>query len=416
MKVCVFFSLLLCGILPCFGELNSGFDPERESQAGHEIVDLYEESLAVLGTVTDDYRRIRAMRLSQIRDIPFSEAYRNIDPVMPEFPPVNRRLLRRRLYDPQLINQHKAQVEEVQRQIEAMIDLTTRLLLEIEVLEAEVLHHQEQEATREVTLEEVLAREEFDPDQVVEEDVRIVEGTLMEHLVEAAQDRDRDDERFSDLTELMQQIEHQHTPPPVAADIADLTEADESLERYVQPDNLERMRNVRNLEDVEYTFGRKVKYGGEPVEWMFVDTWHIIGPWPNPSRAHIDRQFPPENIVDLNAAYIGKGGREIHWQFHQTRTVEVVPQNEEEYGIWYAYTEVYFDRPMDLWIATGSDDRGDIWLNGMPIWVSSDRLKAWRVDEGFRKVSFRQGVNRVLVRLENGWRDTAFSFGIYLGP
>jgi hypothetical protein len=430
-------ALMCCSILAA--AVDPGFDPERESRAGHLIVDLYEEALASLTTVTDDYRRIRAMRLSQIRDIPFSEAFENIDSVMPELTPINRGLLRQRLYDPSDIIRHKTQVAEVRRQIETMIDLVAILLLEIEKLEAEVQRHlvEVEMEQQEVMLEEIVAQEEFDPDleqEEAEEEPEAREmaevGTLMEQLIEAARDLDDEEERFSDLTELMNQIQ----PQPIEAeeeeteegeeveeipDIEDLTETEEEeaaegAPRFVQEGEPSSISKVGNLDNVSFTFGRKVLEGGEPVEWMFVDTWYVIGPFPNPSRANIDRQFPPETIIDLNASYVGKDGREVQWEFHQTGSVVVRPTNEEEYGIWYYYTELYFDRPMDLWIATGSDDRGDIWLNDLPIWVSSDKLKGWRVDEGFRKVAFRQGVNRILYRLENGWIGTGLSFGIYL--
>ncbi|HQL10096.1 MAG TPA: hypothetical protein PLE35_10885, partial [Lentisphaeria bacterium] len=92
------------------------------------------------------------------------------------------------------------------------------------------------------------------------------------------------------------------------------------------------------------------------------------------------------------------------------------PAGADQYGIYYAYTEVRCEQPMDLWVAIGSDDKANVWLNGLPIWVSSDRLKGWRINEGFRKVTFRQGVNRVLFRVENGWLTLGFSFGICVAP
>ena len=117
-------------------------------------------------------------------------------------------------------------------------------------------------------------------------------------------------------------------------------------------------------------------------------------------------------MVDLDAVYIGKGDQEIRWEFVQSGEPKVTPANPDEYGIWYAYTELYFDEPMDLWVAIGSDDKGNVWVNDIPIWISGDELKGWKVDEGFRKVSFNEGFNRILYRVENGWRAVGFSFGI----
>ena len=80
-----------------------------------------------------------------------------------------------------------------------------------------------------------------------------------------------------------------------------------------------------------------------------------------------------------------------------------------------AHTEVVFDRDRDVWITVGNDDRSDIWINGLPVWHNSDRLKGWRVDEARRHVRFRKGTNEILYRLENGWYETVFSFCIHLG-
>lgn len=164
--------------------------------------------------------------------------------------------------------------------------------------------------------------------------------------------------------------------------------------------------------NIQPVAGRTIAQGGEPAEWMYVDSWYCVGPFPNPNRSNIDTAFPPETEVNLDAAYTGKDGRIVTWEFLQSPTVNVVPLHAEEYAIWYLYSEVRLDRPEDLWIAIGSDDASKVWVNGAKVWQSSDVLKGWRVDEGFRKVHFNQGVNRILARLENGWRGTAISLAI----
>ena len=161
---------------------------------------------------------------------------------------------------------------------------------------------------------------------------------------------------------------------------------------------------------------------------MYVQDWYVIGPFPNPNRVNIRRKFPPEAVVDFDATYIGKGGRTVKWEFMQTcnfkprkwewwhsdRRAELVPYTSEEYGIWYAYAEVFSDIECDRWIAVGSDDRSDIWLNDAPIWGSSDKLKSWRIDEGYRRVHLKKGRNRILARVENGWHLIGWSVCISL--
>jgi len=168
--------------------------------------------------------------------------------------------------------------------------------------------------------------------------------------------------------------------------------------------------------EAPHTFGRKIGDGGAPVEWLFVNSWYTIGPFPNPMRINIHTKFPPETVVDLAATYVGKDGRLLRWEWEQSGVPMVQPSAPDQYGVYYAYTEISCDRPMDLWVAVGSDDKANVWLNGMPIWVSSDRLKGWRVNEGFLKVTFRRGINKVLYRVENGWLNIGFSMAIRVAP
>ena len=165
---------------------------------------------------------------------------------------------------------------------------------------------------------------------------------------------------------------------------------------------------------------------GIPAKWMYVQDWYVIGPFPNPDRVNLRRKFPPESVVDLDATYVGKDGRTIKWEFMQTRNstpkeswrsdgkAEIVPYNAEEYGIWYAYAEVFADTACDRWIAVGSDDRSDIWVNDAPVWGSSNKLKSWRIDEGYRRIRLNKGRNRILARIENGWHALGWSVCISL--
>jgi hypothetical protein len=167
---------------------------------------------------------------------------------------------------------------------------------------------------------------------------------------------------------------------------------------------------------------------GVPAIWGYINNWYVIGPFDNPNRANLTRKFAPESVVDLDATYIGKGGKSIKWEFTQaTATYQdnpwqpatakksmVLPKYSGEYEIWYAYTEIFMEEECDAWMAIGSDDRSDIWVNDFKIWTSSDVLKAWRIDEGFRRVHLRKGKNKILARVENGhWN---FGWSLCLAP
>jgi hypothetical protein len=154
--------------------------------------------------------------------------------------------------------------------------------------------------------------------------------------------------------------------------------------------------------------------GPHHADWLYVDSWYFIGPFPNAGRANLYTKFPPESIIDLDAAYPGKNGQTLRWVYTQWNSPNLRPARdlEDAPAIYYAYTELYFDQPQDLWIATGSDDKGTMWLNSVMVWNSNDVLKGWQPNEGYRKVHFKKGINRILYRLENGQLVAAFSLMI----
>jgi hypothetical protein len=153
-----------------------------------------------------------------------------------------------------------------------------------------------------------------------------------------------------------------------------------------------------------------VSSGGTPAVWFNVNKWYILGPYDNNGRMNIQRVYPPESIVDLDAHYLGKGGAKLAWVYDSFVREEVNPSTGwGEYSIYYGYTTLFFEAATDAWIAVGSDDRSDLWINDMPVWQSSNILKAWKIDEGYRKVHFRKGRNKILFRLENGWHGMGFS-------
>ncbi|EMI44061.1 hypothetical protein [Rhodopirellula sp. SWK7] len=156
--------------------------------------------------------------------------------------------------------------------------------------------------------------------------------------------------------------------------------------------------------------------GAAKSGWTFVDSWYILGPFDNAQRANIHKQFPPESMVDLDATYRTRAAIEpIGWRFYQATSPKIEPRHlQGEYVIYYAWTQLHFDSPTDVWIAVGSDDRSDLWINDVRVWSSSDVLKMWKVDEGMRRVRFEAGYNKVLYRIENGNGPWAFSLCLNL--
>lgn len=161
-------------------------------------------------------------------------------------------------------------------------------------------------------------------------------------------------------------------------------------------------------------FSRKLTGSGEKAEWVVLNAWYFIGPFPNPGRENIHTRFPPEISIDLNALYIGDSNRLLKWQYIQFDHLPVIPPDFTDYAVYYAYTEVFSEQAQDLWLAIGSDDQSKLWVNDMLVWQSTDHERVWTLAQGYRKVHLRPGNNKFLFRLENGIERAAFS--VVLAP
>ena len=159
-------------------------------------------------------------------------------------------------------------------------------------------------------------------------------------------------------------------------------------------------------------FSRKLAASGEKAEWVVLNAWYFIGPFPNPGRANIHTRFPPEMSIDLDALYIGDSNRLLQWQHIQFDHLPIIPPDFTDYAIYYAYTEVFSEHAQDLWLAIGSDDQSKLWVNDMLVWQSTDHERVWSLAQGHRKVHLKQGNNKFLFRLENGIERAAFSVSL----
>ena len=156
--------------------------------------------------------------------------------------------------------------------------------------------------------------------------------------------------------------------------------------------------------------GRKLSRDSKRQGWLYIDTWYIIGPFQRLEEYTTDLNFkyryPPETHVDLDATYPGKISNatrrpaELRWRFYQSNTLRITPPDEADGSVYYAYTEVYFEDQEEVLIAVASDDAAKVWVNDLVVWQDTG-LSPWRLDEGFRRILFRKGYNRILVRVES---------------
>ena len=171
--------------------------------------------------------------------------------------------------------------------------------------------------------------------------------------------------------------------------------------------------------------GRRLVTGGKTSEWLYVDSWYIIGPFPGDRRReNLDTRFGPEANVNLDDVFTGKDHRKIRWGYTKTGHVQatgsknafwiIEPKSVDTYAIYYAFTEIYSDADRDIWIATGTDDYGKLWINDELVWKSPKQRKPYNATENIQLVKLRQGQNKILYRVENAGGTMGFSLLIRL--
>jgi len=194
---------------------------------------------------------------------------------------------------------------------------------------------------------------------------------------------------------------------------------------YVGPTLLpnEIFAGQQNLLNVRPALGNKLSALGEQSDWLSINRWYIVGPFTHPGRDRpedLDKKYPPESVLDLDAAYVGKGGRTLRWEYRQTGFVRVEPFGNQidRYSIWYAYTEIFSDKDQTLWVAFGSDDYSVAWMEGKVVWQSGKTPQPWVpfAPNAFRQVHFKKGINRMLFKLENAGGTTGFSVIVGTDP
>ena len=413
-----------------------------EDMSALDIVDAYERARELERRITESYKDIKAIELAMQVKTDFASAEHLTDVAQTDRREADSALLRstpktQREFDAQ----KQEQVETVQ-EAERMVDST------LAMLNAAVEIVRSGDALAQARPDEPVALQKFaleleppPPDPSAPPPPEAAPPPVSE-TVQAASDRAffaeqlrtaaaETAEKAKDLSDLMKAVDQALQDREHGEDVRERIREilASSQTRSPNPGDVPTLTDT----DPGLVPGNVIDLSGEsgvPARWVYLTSWYVMGPFDNPNRVNLVRKFAPESTVDLDAAYVGRGGERVRWQFVQTdnnpdtrdwsgargrRQSMLQPPGDPPYTIWYGYTEVFLDQECDLWLATGSDDRSDIWINDMHVWNSSNELKQWSINEGFRKVHFRKGRNSVLVRLENGWNSMGYSVCLYLG-
>jgi hypothetical protein len=342
-------------------------EPDLTTLDGKDLAELFEEARKTEERVAEKYKMFRAAELASIRKITLAEALKDTEVARPDREKLNLPLLASNGKNTDL-TAYKSEVEKADQQLASINALIEDMLAAME-------DQSQQAGSGSIDVSNWLKAQ---GDQFSQQQAMATAGG--------------GDMAGRDLTEIGGARSYPRDAPELPA------------------------MDYANLKP--YATRRISESGPHHSDWVYVDSWYVIGPFPNEGRRNLYTKFPPESIIDLNATYPGKYNHPISWQYLKwdTPKIEMAHDVEDAPAIYYAYTELSFDQPHDLWIATGSDDKGIMWLNDVMVWNSGDNLKSWLPNEGYRKVHFQKGVNRILYRLENGQLSAELSLMIAMKP
>ena len=173
--------------------------------------------------------------------------------------------------------------------------------------------------------------------------------------------------------------------------------------------------------------GRVIGPGGTYANRVWVNRWYVIGPFDGRHGAGLFANYrhPPEQGVVLDAAYRGKGGRLVKWDYVDMARYPLEPPVHAEDAVYYGYTELMLDAEQDLTIWVGADDDVQLWLNDRLVWQGGNAnkdsffgrvyetrntfVRDYNLSEGKRVVHFRKGRNKLFFKLSNGPTRIFFS-------
>src|SRR5262245_18842676 len=95
--------------------------------------------------------------------------------------------------------------------------------------------------------------------------------------------------------------------------------------------------------------------------------WKIIGPFDNTGRRGEKTPYPPEQELDFQAEYAGRGGEKVRWkdapEFRDGKAHSLLDLAQpSDYISFYLYRTIEADRETSTVFYLGSDDALAVWL------------------------------------------------------
>ncbi len=168
---------------------------------------------------------------------------------------------------------------------------------------------------------------------------------------------------------------------------------------------LDSARDVDQIQEIAKELSGKLGQEVDlPRHFGFLTHWQVIGPFDNSERKGFDTVFPPEEEINLKAAYPGKDGTEVKWQPVASDDEYGKIDLNEPYGklketTAYAYTEFLAPAARSAELRLGCKNAWKVWLNGELLFARDEYHRGQRIDQYKLPVDLKEGRNSILVKL-----------------
>ncbi len=139
-----------------------------------------------------------------------------------------------------------------------------------------------------------------------------------------------------------------------------------------------------------------------PTHFGFLMSWHLIAPFTNVERKGFDTVFPPEENIDLQASYEGKG-KEAKWLPYTSKDDYGLIDFNEPFDTLkevtgYAYTEFESSEERPAEIRLGCKNGWKVWLNGELLFGRDEYHRGMKLDQYKLPCVLKKGKNTLLVK------------------
>jgi len=177
----------------------------------------------------------------------------------------------------------------------------------------------------------------------------------------------------------------------------------------------------------------QVRLGLQPLEENFFQTWLVCGSFPNPKKDENLPSHTPGNCIGFDTDYLTEIGGEAHanpkagdrvrrpdgsevfWKIHTSSLGAEIDLaglfDRNTRVVAYAFCTVESPDDRLVTAALGSNDGIKVILNGEPIF-ESHQLRFVKIDEDKIDLALKKGVNRLLLKIDQGQGKWGFCFRI----